>query len=97
MKKYLIAATALLTLSAPAAMAQSWDGYPGGQQHGAQAQRGYPGGYNVERHGNWDQKQWYGGDYRDGYRQAYRHDRRDYRENRHERRERREHRRDYRH
>lgn len=90
MKKYLIAAAALLTLGAPAAMAQSRDGYRGGEQHSAQRGYGNSGGYGYNS-GNYRQA------YRDNYRQAYRNNARDYRnDRRHERQERREHRRDYR-
>lgn len=89
---FLIAAAALLACTAPAAMAQSRDGYRGAEQHGAQ--RGY---------GNSDGYGFNGGyAYNDGnHRQTYRNDdRRPYRDHdrgyRDDRRHdlRREHRRD---
>ena len=99
MRKYLIAAAAFLAFAAPAAMAQSRDGYRGGQDHGAQRGYGNSGGYGYN--GAYD----YDGNYRQTYRnerrQAYRHNNQEYRDDRgyrnewrHERQERREHRRD---
>ena len=93
MRKYLIAAAALLTLSAPAAMAQSRDGFRGGEQHSAQRSYGNYGYNGRYAYNGVDYRQ----AYRDNYRQAYRSNDRGYRnDRRHERRERREHRRDYR-
>lgn len=91
MRKYLIAAAALLALSAPAAMAQSRDGYRS-DQHSAQRGYGNSGGYGYNG------GQAYRGDsYRNDHRQAFRDNDRNYRnDRRHEQRERRQHRRNYR-
>lgn len=89
MKRFLIVAAAALMFGAPAAMAQSYDGYygQGSYRAGGHVARGYGGGYG-------DGQRWNGGAYysdhggrRSGYNdRGYRHERREMR-----RAERREH------